>query len=131
MLTRPVPRNSRLGCLGLTAIVVIGDSEQKLREVFGNDYSVREFERKDFLDYEDKGLMFEVNKEDRTIMEINVLQIDDSGPRRKASLIGKIIIPGLRVGDYTFDMKKDDILKSLGKPGTIFYGDKKYTLDNR
>jgi hypothetical protein len=108
----------------------VGDSEQKLKEVFGNDYSIRESEWKDFLDYEDEGLMFEINKEDRTIMEINVLQIEDSKPRRKASLADKIIIPGLRVGDFTFNMKKNDILKRLGKPKTIFYGDKKYTLDN-
>ena len=40
------------------------------------------------------------------------------------------IIPGVRVGDYTLDMSKDDVLKSLGKPDNIFYGQEKYTLHN-
>ena len=101
-----------------------------MKKIFGDDCSIREFERKDFLDYEDKGLMFEINKEDRTIMEINVSQIDNSRTSRKASLGSRIIIPGLRVGDYTFNMKKNYILDQLGKPKRIFYGDKTYTLDN-
>jgi hypothetical protein len=40
------------------------------------------------------------------------------------------IIPGVQVGDYTLDMSKDDVLKSLGKPGNIFYEQEKYTLNN-
>ncbi|MGB2864732.1 MAG: hypothetical protein WBC05_15500, partial [Sedimentisphaerales bacterium] len=48
----------------------VGDSEQKIKEVFGDDFHIREFERKDFLNYEDKGLMFEIDKRDRTVMEI-------------------------------------------------------------
>ena len=40
------------------------------------------------------------------------------------------IIPGVRVGDYTLDMSKDDVLKSLGKPDNIFYGQETYTLNN-
>jgi len=43
---------------------------------------------------------------------------------------GGVIVPGVRVGEYTFDMTEDDVLESLGKPKAIFYGDKKYTLDN-
>ena len=42
----------------------------------------------------------------------------------------KKIVPGLRIGEYTFGMSKDDVLESLGKPRMIFYGDEKYTLDN-
>ena len=40
------------------------------------------------------------------------------------------IVPGVQVGDYTLDMSKDDVLKSLGKPDNIFYGQEKYTLQN-
>ncbi len=40
------------------------------------------------------------------------------------------IVPKVRVGDYTFDMSKDDVLKKLGKPETIFYGEERYTLNN-
>ena len=108
----------------------VGDSEQEVKQVFGNDFHIREFERKDFLSYKHKGLMFEIDKRDRTVMEINVSPIESSKSYKKADIVSKIIVPGIRVGDYTFDMSKDDVLESLGKPGVIFYGDEKYTLDN-
>ena len=108
----------------------VGDSEQKIKELFGTDFQIREFERKDFLSYEDEGLMFEIHKEDRTIMEINVSPIDSPESHKGTGIVSRIIVPGIRVGDYTFNMSKDDILESLGKPNSIFYGDEKYTLDN-
>ncbi|UCE47255.1 MAG: S8/S53 family peptidase, partial [Phycisphaerales bacterium] len=40
------------------------------------------------------------------------------------------IVPGVRVGKYTLDMSKDDLLKELGKPNNIHYGGEDYTLDN-
>ncbi|MHC4559586.1 MAG: S8 family serine peptidase [Planctomycetota bacterium] len=40
------------------------------------------------------------------------------------------VVPGIRVGVYTFGMSKDDVLKSLGKPKTIFHGGERYTLEN-
>ncbi|HUU16187.1 MAG TPA: S8 family serine peptidase [Sedimentisphaerales bacterium] len=43
---------------------------------------------------------------------------------------GNIIVPGLRVGDYTFDMSKDEVLKRLGGPKAINYGGERYTLNN-
>ncbi|MCP4612020.1 MAG: PDZ domain-containing protein [Planctomycetes bacterium] len=108
----------------------VGDSEQKIKQAFGDDFHIREFKRKDFLSYEDKGLMFEIDKRDRTVMEINVSPIERSKFHKKADIVSKIIVPGLRVGDYTFDMSKDDVLEIFGKPGYIFYGDNKYSLDN-
>jgi beta-lactamase regulating signal transducer with metallopeptidase domain len=108
----------------------VGDSERRIKEVFGDDFSIREFERKDFLSYEGKGLMFEIDKRNRTVMEINVSPIERSKSYKDADIVSKIIVPGIRVGDYTFNMSKDDVLESLGKPGTIFYGNEKYTLDN-
>ncbi|MFH1883099.1 MAG: hypothetical protein ABIL62_10360, partial [Planctomycetota bacterium] len=108
----------------------VGDSEQKIKQAFGNDFHLKETKWKDFLSYEDKGLVFEINKQDRTVMEIGVSPIESSKSYKKADIVGKIIVPGLRVGDYTFGMSKEDVLESLGKPKAIFYGDKKYTLDN-
>ena len=40
------------------------------------------------------------------------------------------IIPGLRVGDFTLGMSKDEVLRKLGEPDTIMYGDETYTLNN-
>ena len=108
----------------------VGDSEQKIKEVFGDDFHIEETWKKDFLTYEDKSLVFEINKNDRTVMEINVSPIESSRSYKKADIVSKIIVPGIRVGDYTFDMSKNDVLETLGKPKVIFYGDEKYTLDN-
>ncbi len=56
----------------------VGDSEQKIKQIFGNESFLQEFDRKDMLYYADKGLMFEIDKRDRTIMEINVSPIESS-----------------------------------------------------
>ncbi|MHC4727425.1 MAG: S8 family serine peptidase, partial [Planctomycetota bacterium] len=52
----------------------VGDSEQKIKRAFGNDFQLEEYEWKDLLNYEDKGIQFEIHKKNRTIMEINVYQ---------------------------------------------------------
>ncbi len=108
----------------------VADSEQKIKQVFGDGFQLKETQWKDFLAYEDKGLVFEINKQDRTVMEIGVSPIESSKSYKKADIVGKIIVPGMRVGDYTFDMSKVDVLESLGKPKRIFFGDRRYTLDN-
>jgi beta-lactamase regulating signal transducer with metallopeptidase domain len=108
----------------------VGDSERKIKQAFGNDFQIKETESKDFLTYPDKGLTFEINKQNRNVMEINVSPIEGSESHRKEDLVSRIIVPGLRIGDYTFDMRKDDILERLGKPKVIFYGERKYTLDD-
>jgi len=110
--------------------VRVGDSERKIKKAFGSDFQIKETKWKDFLYYRDKGLMFEINKKDRTVMEINVSPIPGSESYKKVPGADNIIIPGLRVGEYTFNMTKEDVLESLGKPKVIFYGDKRYTLDD-
>ncbi|NIA16745.1 MAG: hypothetical protein GWO86_00175, partial [Planctomycetes bacterium] len=68
----------------------VGDSEQKIKQAFGDDFYFKETKWKDFLTYKDKGLGFEINKDDRTVMEINVLKIDDSlTPRTLTQGFGK------------------------------------------
>jgi hypothetical protein len=52
----------------------VDDSEQKIKQAFGEDYQLEEGRGKDFLFYKDKGLHFEIHKQDRTVMEINVTQ---------------------------------------------------------
>ncbi len=64
----------------------VGDSEQKVKEIFGDDFRIREFERKDFLSYKDEGLMFEIDKRDRTVMEINVSPLPGSESYKKAHI---------------------------------------------
>jgi HEAT repeat protein len=50
----------------------VGDSEQKIKQAFGDDFHLKETEGKDFLTYKDKGLQFEIHKKNRTVMEIGV-----------------------------------------------------------
>jgi len=52
----------------------VGDSEQKIKQAFGDDFHLEETEWKDFLIYEDQGLQFEIHKKNRTVMEIAVNQ---------------------------------------------------------
>ncbi len=50
----------------------VGDSAEKVKQVFGNDFQLREFATKDILTYEDQNLSFEISKNDSTVLEINV-----------------------------------------------------------
>jgi len=50
----------------------VGDSEVKVKQAFGPPSEFEETEFKDFLIYEALGLSFEINKRDRSVMEINI-----------------------------------------------------------
>jgi len=52
----------------------VGDTEQKVKETFGNDFGLREFEFKNILTYKKEGLSFEIRNDNKTVMEINVTQ---------------------------------------------------------
>ena len=95
MLIRPVPKSSKLGCIGLIAIVVIGAI---------------------------------------------LLPMGRNSTAEAAET--NIIVPGLRVGEYTLGISKDDVLKELGEPDSIqlvedgeviqviHRGEEKYNLNN-
>jgi hypothetical protein len=50
----------------------VGDSEDKIKQAFGNNFHLKEGAGKDVLTYQDEGLTFEIHKEDRTVIEIGV-----------------------------------------------------------
>ncbi len=50
----------------------VGDSDVRVKRAFGQGGVIRETEAKDFLIYEALGVNFEINKQDRTVMEINI-----------------------------------------------------------
>ncbi|MBL7152966.1 MAG: hypothetical protein ISS79_04570 [Phycisphaerae bacterium] len=54
----------------------VGDSEDDIIQAFGDGFSLHESEWKDYLRYEDKGLTFEIHKQNRTVLEINVFSTD-------------------------------------------------------
>ena len=54
----------------------VGDSEADIIQAFGDEFNLHESEWKDYLRYEDKGVSFEIHKENRTVMEINVFSAE-------------------------------------------------------
>ncbi len=52
--------------------ICVGDSEVRVKRAFGSPSETEETEVKDFLIYEPIGLSFEINKQDRSVMEINI-----------------------------------------------------------
>ena len=49
----------------------VGDSEQKVIKILGENDRINESQPENFLAYEDLGLVFEIDKQDRTVEEIN------------------------------------------------------------
>jgi len=122
----------------------VGDSEQKIKQAFGEDFHLEKVLGKDFLCYDAKGLAFEIHKKNQTVAEIVVYEPegnhrDDDAPEQKEHL-KHTIVPGVRVGNYTLDMSKDDVLKELGEPEAIQLGledvdvvrrgEERYSLNN-
>lgn len=52
----------------------VGDSEEKVKQAFGNNFHLKEFEKAeyDILTYENEGLSFDIRKKDRTVIQIAV-----------------------------------------------------------
>lgn len=50
----------------------IGDTEQKVIETYGTGFQLEQLPAKDYLRYTDVNLTFEIDKEKRTILEINL-----------------------------------------------------------
>jgi len=50
----------------------VDDSEEKIKQAFGNDFQLKETKGKDFLTYDDEGLRFEIHKKNRTVREITI-----------------------------------------------------------
>jgi len=111
----------------------VGDSEEKIKQAFGNNFHLKEVAGKAFLTYEDEGLHFDIHQKNRTVMEITVTKKISRGysePNEPNEPNTITIVPGLRVGDYTLGMSKDEVLKRLGKPKGILFEGEKYTLNN-
>jgi hypothetical protein len=66
--------------------ICVGDSEEKVKQAFGPPSEFEETEFKDFLIYEALGLSFEINKQDRSVMETARIM-----NRRRASYVSRIV----------------------------------------
>ncbi len=114
--------------------LIVGNSEQKVKQAFGKEFKLEEALGKVFRCYHAKGLAFEIHKNTQTVAQIVVYKPEgnrgDPDVPDIQERLKYIIIPGARVGDYTFNMSRNDVLASLGNPKFIFYGNNRYTLEN-
>jgi hypothetical protein len=81
----------------------VGDSEQKIKRAFGDNYHFKETEGKDFLTYRDQGIQFEIHKYNRTVMEISVFR------KTRQPHTGPTMTEGVSGKAYYFDGKGDFI----------------------
>jgi len=68
----------------------VGDSEQKIKQTFGDDFQLKETEWKDYLIYDNEGLQFEIQKKNRTVLEFTVTQKNSFGRVRAAKEIKSV-----------------------------------------
>ena len=109
----------------------VGDSEQKIKQAFGEDFHLEEALGRTFLCKHAKGLGFEIHEKTQTVAEIVVYHPEGDRDAPDQEEHSKYtIVPGLRVGDFTLDMSKDEVLRKLGEPDSIRVGGQRYTLDN-
>jgi hypothetical protein len=108
----------------------VGDSGHKLRQALGSEFDGSEFRP----EYPDKGVVCEIDEETGTVTGIGVYLpkygrgTDSASPNEGG--LPKLIVPGVRVGEFTLGMSKDKVLTKLGKPQFSYYGGEQYTLDN-
>ncbi|MHC4329276.1 MAG: S8 family serine peptidase [Planctomycetota bacterium] len=71
----------------------VGDSEQKIKQAFGEDFELEEAQGKEFRLYQAKGIGFEIHEKNRTVAEILVYRVvPDSA---EAALVRKAAADGL------------------------------------
>jgi hypothetical protein len=100
----------------------VGDSEQKIKQAFGDDFQLKETEWKDFLIYKNEGLQFEIHKKNRTVMEISVSKKNSRG------LGNSLVKPIKSVKEYDDvrwkDLSKLDLSTRRGLIDTLTFNQK-------
>ncbi len=108
----------------------VGDSEAKVIAAFGSNYTLKESEVKDYLEYEHLDLSFEVYKPQRKALEINIGREYGDPARIQAYACSKEFSSELAQKIATLDIdsaKLDEVIRIFGKPIKYIWGPK--TLD--
>ncbi len=111
----------------------VGDSEEKIKQMLGPPSEVQETEFKDFLGYEQIGLVFEIRKRDRSVMEINIEQ-DYGDPAQlqayadAAEFVAKL--PG-KIAKLDIDSANlQEVIATFGQPVKYIWGPKTLPPDD-
>lgn len=105
----------------------VGDSEEKVKEAFGPGYALNETESKDFLIYEALGINFEIHKQDRSVMEIN-LKSEYGDPAQmeayaRAAEFSAQLPP--KIAQFSIDTADlNQVLATFGQPVKYVWGPK-------
>lgn len=110
----------------------VGASEAKIKQAFGPGYELRASEAKDFLIYESLGVDFEINKQDRTAMEINIAPDYGAGARLQAYANAAAFVAQLPQRIAALDIDSADlkqVLATFGPPVKYIWGPKTLSPD--
>ncbi|MFC1760969.1 M56 family metallopeptidase [Planctomycetota bacterium] len=111
----------------------VGNTEAEIIAALGPDYAKREFENKDFLEYEHLGLMIEIYKPERIAREINI-ESDYGDPAKLEAYRDAPEFAGLlheRVAQLDIDKAdRQAVMALFGAPIKYVWGSKTYSPDN-
>jgi hypothetical protein len=97
----------------------VGDSEQKIKQAFGEDFRLEEAFGKDYLCYDAKGLAFVFHKKNRTVTEIVVFQTEGGGgdPDVLDSAEAALVRKAAAAGRIAYKLTTPEEFKAIaGKP---------------
>jgi len=111
----------------------VGDSEEKVKQAFGPPSEAEETEFKDFLIYDQIGLSFEINKQDRSVMEINIKQ-DYGDPAQLRAYAGAAEFTAqlpARISRLDIDAAGlEQVIATFGEPVKYIWGPKTLPADD-
>jgi beta-lactamase regulating signal transducer with metallopeptidase domain len=105
----------------------VGDSEAKVIAAFGPNYTIREFEIKNYLEYEQLDIVFEIYKPQRKAMEINIGREYGNPARIEAFSHSKEFISqlGQKIARLDIDSASlDEVIRIFGNPVKYIWGSK-------
>lgn len=103
----------------------VGDTEAAIKKAFGPGSTLQEAESKDFLNYESLGVDFEINKQNRTVLEINIASDYGTPVRMQASADAAAFAALLPQRIATLNIDAADLTKviaTFGPPVKYIWG---------
>jgi len=110
----------------------VGDSEEKVKGAFGPDWVLKETDAKDFLIYEALGVNFEIDKGDRSVMEVNI--DPDYGDAARLAAYPNAVefeaqLPQKVAGLDIDSADLNQVIVTFGQPVKYIWGSKVYSSD--